>query len=74
MPNFSNKLVARTYATPHSQNGWAKLQGIGWRKVQKKSDDGVTNMFLMLVAAKANNRTVSGTINNDKKITVLYLN
>lgn len=72
--NFSNKKVTRTYTSPHSQNAWAYLHGIGWRKIEKKSDDGVTNMFLIVTAARAHNRTVSGTINSDKKITVLYLN
>jgi immune inhibitor A len=72
--NFSSKQVTRVFTSPHSQNAWGHLQDIGWRKVEKKSDDGVTNMFLILTAAKANNRTVSGTINDDKLITLLYLN
>ncbi len=72
--NFSNKKVTRTFTSPHSQNGWGYLSGIGWRKVQKKSGDGVTNMFVMLCAAKAHNRSVSGSIDNKKQITKLYLN
>lgn len=72
--NFSNKQVTRTYTTPHSQNAWASLQGIGWRKIEKKSDDGVTNMFLIATVARAHNRTVSGTINASNQITLLYLN
>lgn len=72
--NFSNKQVVRTYASTDSQNVWGNLQGIGWRKIEKKSDDGVTNMAIILNAARANNRTVSGTINSDNKITLLYLN
>ncbi len=72
--NFSNKKVTSTFTSPHSKNCWGYIQSIGWRKVKTDKADGVTNMFQTLTAAKANGRTVSGTIDAGNKITMLYLN
>ncbi|MCH9007305.1 MAG: peptidase M6 [Calditrichaeota bacterium] len=72
--NFSNTRVTRTFVSPHSQNAYGLLQGIGWRKVKTLSNDGVTNVFTMLSAAKSHNRTVSGTIDATNQISILYLN
>ena len=55
----SNLTVTQVYATPHSQNAWAHFQGLGWRKIQTGSADGVTNMFVLLTEARANNRPVT---------------
>ena len=71
--NFSNKQVLRTYASPHSKNAWANIQSIGWRKVGQLTTDGVTNMFVMLNAAKSNSKTVPGTIDANNQISLLYL-
>lgn len=71
--NFSNKAVLRTYATPHSKNCWGFIATIGWRQIKPSNNDSSTNLFVMLNAAKASNKTVSGTIDNANKITVLYL-
>lgn len=70
---FNNKKVLRTYVTPHSKNVWGYLEGIGWRKIKETSPDGSTNMFIMLVAARVNNRPVNGEIDGGNKITKLYL-
>lgn len=71
--NFSNKQVLRTFASPHSKNAYANIATVGWRKIGQLSTDGVTNMFVMLNAAKANNKTVSGTIDAANQISILYL-
>jgi hypothetical protein len=55
----SNVTVTQVYATPHSQNAWAYFQGLGWRKIQTGSADGVTNMHILLTEARANNRPVT---------------
>ncbi len=55
----NNKAVLQTYTTFHSQNGWARIDGLGWRKIKTDNSDGVTNTFTLLSVAKANNRTVS---------------
>ena len=55
----SNKAVLQTYSTYHSQNAWASIQGLGWRKIETGSADGVTNTFLALCEAQANNRNVN---------------
>jgi len=71
--NFSNKKVLRTFTSPHSKNGWGYIESIGWRKIGQNSTDGVTNMYNMLNEARANNMTVSGTIDASDLITILYL-
>ena len=71
--NFSNKKVLRTYASPHSKNAWANIESLGWRKLGQLSTDGVTNLFIMVNAARGNNKTVSGTVDAANQISILYL-
>ena len=71
--NFSNKQITRTYTSPHSKNCWAHIDSIGWRKVKPDTNDGSTNMFMLINAARANSRAVSGSIDAANQITILYL-
>ena len=71
--NFSNKKVLRVFTSPHSKNVWGNIETIGWKKVGQNSTDGVTNMAIILNAARANNKTVSGTIDASNLISILYL-
>lgn len=48
----------RVYATPHSQNAWAYLNGVGWRKIQALSPDGVTNVFVMCCQARVSGKVI----------------
>lgn len=59
--NFSNLNVVQTYTSPHSMNAWGLIQTQPYRKVQPISTDGTTNMFVILNAAKASGRKVSGS-------------
>jgi hypothetical protein len=59
--NFSNATVVSTFTTPHSMNAWAYLDSGPWRKIQPITTDGTSNMFLLLNAAKAGGRPVSGS-------------
>lgn len=54
-----NVTVSLTYATYHSQNAWAYISSLGWRKIQTGSADGISNMFLAFCEAKANSRKVN---------------
>lgn len=55
----NNKTVTRTYTSKDSQNCWAIISGIsGWKKIKTGAADGVTNVFAILCAAKANGRPV----------------
>ncbi len=51
--------VSQTYATPASENAWGHLSGLGWRKVNPDAPAGVTNVFAMLVWARAKDRPVT---------------
>src|SRR5690606_22867143 len=57
-----NLTVSLTYATPHSQNAWAYLAGIGWRKIHPNARDGVTNTLMVLAASRATGRKVSAEL------------
>lgn len=61
----NGKTVSQVYTTHHSQNVWANISGMGWRKVKTGSSDGTTNTFALLCAAKANGRTVNLYIVSD---------
>lgn len=66
MPWINNKTVNRTYTSHHLQNCWAIINTIaGWKRVKTGKTDGVTNVFLALCDAKANNRTVDVFINGN---------
>jgi astacin len=61
-----NLTVSQVYATPHSKNAWAYLAGHGWRKVDPKAADGVTNVFACLASARANAHKVHAQIDGAK--------
>ncbi len=55
----NNLTVSRTNASNDAQNCWAILNGIaGWKRVAVNDADGVTNLFVMLCAARANGNQV----------------
>lgn len=45
--------VTRTFASYHAQNAWALIGGLGWRRIETGSSDGVTNMLLLFNEAVA---------------------
>lgn len=52
-------VLDRVYSTPHSRNVWAYPHGVGWRKVQPLTNDGSTNVFAALVAARASQMPIT---------------
>jgi peptidoglycan hydrolase-like protein with peptidoglycan-binding domain len=62
----------RVYATPHSKNAWAYLHGVGWRKIQPLTTDGVTNVFAMCCRARSSNKSITVQA-NASEILVAYL-
>jgi C1A family cysteine protease len=67
-----NKKVLATFAHHTSQSAWANIEGLGWRRIQPGTSDGVTNMFATLCGATANNRKVH-VYADDKLIYTIYL-
>lgn len=53
-----NMVVSRTYTTYNSQNAWAYIDTVGWRKIKTGATDGVTNMYIAFCEAVANNHKV----------------
>lgn len=55
----NNKTVVRTHSKNGSKQAWAIIGGIsGWKRIQPASADGVTNVYMILCVALANNRSV----------------
>ena len=73
MPTY-NVPLTRIFCSHHSQNCWAFLQGVGWRKVGTASVDGTTNVHVALVTARAHGITPT-TITNaaDDRIEIVYV-
>jgi C1A family cysteine protease len=51
-----NTTVTQVYASRDAQNAWAHFQGLGWRRIQSGSPDGVTNMLALFANAVAKNK------------------
>ncbi|MFE7630670.1 hypothetical protein [Kocuria sp. NPDC057446] len=68
-------VINQTFATPQDKNAWAHIaaDNLGWRKVQPNAADGVTNTFLVLVAAKASGKQANVVLNASNEITQAYL-
>lgn len=66
--------INQIYTSHHSQNAWAHLAGTGaWHKILPQSTDGVTNVHVLLTAAKANNRQAYVVFDANKNITAAYM-
>lgn len=68
-----DKKILMTYTSHHSQNCWANIDTVGLRKIKPGSTDGVTNLYIMMCAAKANDRPVNVHIDTDNEIDIAYL-
>ncbi len=54
---YNDKAVIRTHSKNGSRMAWAIIEGIsGYKRIRPTSNDGVTNVFLILSTARANNR------------------
>lgn len=62
---YKNKAVIRTHSKSGSRIAFAIIEGIsGWKRIRPTSTDGVANIFMILSAARANNRRVDVLIND----------
>jgi len=55
---YYNKTVNSTFVHYATQWAWADIAGLGWKRIRDGAADGCTNLFLLLSAARANNRQV----------------
>lgn len=73
MATYSNKAVVQTFASNDPQNAWANIAGVGWLKIKTGAADGVTNLFVLFNAAKANARPVTVITDASNLITTAYM-
>ena len=69
----TNKDVVYTYATSATSTAYAYISGLGWRRIRPGAADGVTNLFIQMNAARANNRKVHVFVDAGNFITQAYL-
>ena len=56
---YKNKAIVRTHSKNGSQLAYAIVEGVsGWKRIKPGSANGVTNVFMILTIARANNRKV----------------
>lgn len=63
---FTDRAVIRTHAKHHSQMAWAIVGESPWLKVRAGAADGVSNVFMVLCEALANNHKVDIFIRNSR--------
>jgi hypothetical protein len=64
----NNKQVTRTHAKNSTQQAWAIISGVGngWIRIRPNAADGVSNVYLILSTALANNRRVDVLVTNNE--------
>jgi uncharacterized protein YbjT (DUF2867 family) len=66
--------INQVYSSRDAQNGWAHLVGTNkWHKILAGAADGVTNVFVILTAAKASDRQVYVAFDASQNITGVYM-
>jgi hypothetical protein len=71
----NNVSVVQTFGSNDSQNAWVNISGLGWKQIKTGAADGVTNLFIMFNAARANGRTVTVFVDDATQlVTIAYLN
>ena len=69
---YYNRQVLATFAHHGAQVAYANISGVGWRRIRPGAADGVTNLFIMMNAARANGRLVHVYIDANL-ITMAYM-
>jgi hypothetical protein len=65
-------LIDQVFCSRDAQNGWAHYSG-AWHKILPGAADGVTNVYLLLVTAKGNNRQAYVVQDSAGNITQAYM-
>ena len=61
-----NLTVSRTYATTNAKNAWVSFSGVGWRRIDPATNDGVTDILAICSIAKMENRKVDVRMDGQK--------
>ncbi|NYT02668.1 MAG: hypothetical protein GKC10_07930 [Methanosarcinales archaeon] len=70
---YYNRKVKSTFVHHTTQWAWAEIDGLGWRRIKDGAADGVTNMFVMMCAARANERLVHVDVDASNLIVTAYM-
>lgn len=66
---YFGKSVVKTHAKNGGQMAWAIISGLNnnaWLRITPAAADGVTNVFMILTTALANNRLVDVLVDNNE--------
>jgi hypothetical protein len=64
-----NLTVSLVYATTNSKSAWVSFQNLGWRRIDTRTADGVTNTLEVLAVAKATGRKVHASLDGQNVYT-----
>ncbi len=65
---YNDKQVIRTHVKHGTQQAWAIVSGVSnvWLRIKPNSADGVSNIYMILSTALANNRKVDVFVENNE--------
>lgn len=66
-----NQYIDGLWTNRNAKNAWAYIRNLGWRKIEPLNSDSVTNLLLVIVKAKAKNRSLN-FYEKDQKIMEIY--
>lgn len=69
----NNQTVNMTFCSAGSKNAWASIGSLGWKKIAPTTTDGVTNVYMMMCAARGNSQKVNVNFNAANEIDIAYL-
>ena len=66
--------INQVYCSRDSQNAWAHFVATNtWHRILTGATDGVTNVYVLLCTAKANDRQIYVVLDANKNITAAYM-
>lgn len=61
----NNIAIVRVYATSHTKSAWVSLDGLGWRRIDPLTPEGVTAMHTLFLQAHAHGKKVNVLIDGN---------
>jgi hypothetical protein len=70
---FQSLRVLALFSSNNPDNGWAFLEGVGWRRIATANDSAETSLSLLTMAARIQGTPASVRYENDNQIHEIYI-
>ena|SRR2546421_5671339 len=70
---FQSVRVLALFSSNNHDNGWANLEGVGWRRFASTNDSAQTSLNLLAAAARIQGTPASVRYENDNQIHEIYV-